>query len=58
MISEGVSEVTTIEILYALAKQQPRTECLTLEMVREMVTSWVDDCGEWERVGDGYRRLE
>lgn len=55
-VAGGVSEVTTIEALYRLAKQRPGTECLTLEMVRELVTAWVE-LGEWDEVDGGHRRI-
>lgn len=56
-VAEGISEVTTIETLYSLAKLRPDTECLTLEMVRELVHAWAE-LGEWEDVGGGYRRAD
>lgn len=55
--AECISEATTIEALYDLAKQRPDTECLTLEMVRELVNSWVE-IGEWEEVDGKFRKME
>lgn len=54
-VADGLSEVTTIEALYDLAKQRQGTECLTLEMVRELVGAWAE-LGEWEVLNGKYWR--